>query len=241
MRILRLIALATILCTFSGCHADQADLTDPATESDSRSEVPAAGPVADLLQRAEAERGDIQAQYTLGVLLGLGLVSGGEASEAIDWYRRVAEQGDADCKFHLGELYWTGSEAKQVSSSVQDRWIDRLSRLGDPTTPLRVGGDYPMGSAGLTADAEEAFSWFSAAAAEEHVMAWRRLAEMRLKGQGTERSLAHAHMWFSLLAEQGLGNSGIWLTTVRGEMTEAEVAESVRLLEAFRSRSTTGR
>ena len=66
-------------------------------------------------------------------------------------------------------------------------------------------------------------------------MAWRGLAQMRLKGEGTERSLAHAHMWFTLLSESEVGNSSIWLSTVRGEMSEAEVAESERLLEAFRS------
>lgn len=233
MRILTLFTWTALLCTL-GCSGGEA--ANPRT-------MLLEGRVGEAAHafRAAAERGDIQAQYTLGVLLGLGTVPGGEASEAIEWYRRVAAQGNAESKFNLGQLYWTGVEARQPSQRVRDGWVERLARLGEPTTPLRVGGNYPMGSAGLQPDATEAFVWFTLAADGDHAMAWRRLAEMRLKGEGTERSLAHAHMWFSLLAERRLANSGVWLTTVRGEMSETDVAESELLLEAFRSRPTTGR
>lgn len=235
------VTLISLTLAFAGCVSGEAGRTTDAAPDPRASLLAGRIDEAAAASRAAAEAGDIRAQYTLGVLLALGLIPGGEASEAIDWYRRVAEQGDVESKFNLGQLYFTGAEPRDVSERVRDGWVERLSRLGQPTTPLRVGGDFPMGSAGLAADATEAFRWFSAAAEGGHVMAWRRLAEMRLKGEGSERSLAHAHMWFSLLAERRLGNSGVWLTTVRGEMTEAEVAESARLLDAFRNRSTTPR
>jgi uncharacterized protein len=234
-------ALMTLLIAAAGCAAHESESALEAPTDPRPALREGRLDAAAKTSREAAEGGDIGAQYTLGVLLALGLVPGGEPSEAIDWYRRVAEQGDADCKFKLGELYFTGAEPVEVSERVRASWVERLAGLGEPKTPLKVGSDFPMGSAGLPADAAEAFTWFSRAAEGDHVVAWRRLGEMRLKGVGSERSLAHAHMWFSLLAERDLGNAGIWLTLIRGEMTDAEVAESARLLEAFRSRGPTPR
>ncbi len=55
-----------------------------------------------------AERGDVKAQYNLGVMYQLGLGVPQDDQEAVRWYRLAAEQGDASAQFKLGVMYDKG-------------------------------------------------------------------------------------------------------------------------------------
>ena len=46
-----------------------------------------------------AERGDVKARYSLGVMYQLGLGVPQDDQEAVRWYRLAAEQGDASAQF----------------------------------------------------------------------------------------------------------------------------------------------
>ena len=55
-----------------------------------------------------AERGDVKARYSLGVMYQLGLGVPQDDQEAVRWYRLAAEQGDASAQFNLGIAYRQG-------------------------------------------------------------------------------------------------------------------------------------
>ena len=60
--------------------------------------------------RDHASRGDVHAQYWLGLYHSRGCYEGIEQNipEAINWYRRAAEQGDADAQRFLARVYVLG-------------------------------------------------------------------------------------------------------------------------------------
>ena len=58
--------------------------------------------------KARAEKGDVQAQYSLANYYEHGLGVAMDKNEAVKWYRKAADQGDAQAQFNLGVCYRKG-------------------------------------------------------------------------------------------------------------------------------------
>ncbi len=179
--------------------------------------------------RAAADGGDAAAQFSLGVLTALGQGTARDTAAAIVLYRRSAEQGDARAQYTLGDKYSEGAPARSAGSREIEIWLDRLARLGDATNPLAAGSEYHFGLDGLAADPAEAYYWFSKAAEQDHLMAWRRLGELYARGRGTTQDKVRAHMWFQLCAERGIADAEGWRDHLAARMSPEELAESDRL------------
>ncbi len=188
------------------------------------------------LYREAAEQGHAGAQFSLGVLTALGKGVTRDTEDAVRLYREAADRSDGRAQYTLGEKFNQGVQARTAEPPHADLWLKRLARLGESTNPLAVGSDYHFGMDGLAADAAEAFSWYSKAAEQGHVMAWHRLGEMHATGRGTPKDLVRAHMWFTLCAEQGLGNSEAWRDYLAVRMSPEQIAESEKLANETRPR-----
>ena len=57
-----------------------------------------------------AEKGNAEAQYTLGLVYDKGESVPEDDAEAVRWYRRAAEQGYAEAQNSLGEIYFNDGE-----------------------------------------------------------------------------------------------------------------------------------
>ena len=181
------------------------------------------------LYREAAEQGHVGAQFSLGVLTALGKGVTRDTEEAVRLYREAADRSDGRAQYTLGEKFNQGVQARTSGPPDTDLWLRRLARLGESTNPLAVGSDYHFGVDGLAADVAEAFSWYSKAAEQGHVMAWRRLGEMHATGRGTPEDFVRAHMWFTLCAEQGIGDAEAWRDYLAARMSPEQIAESERL------------
>ena len=162
-------------------------------------------------------------------------LSNQDFAEAVRLYREAANHSDGRAQYTLGEKFDQGVPARTAEPSRTDLWLTRLARLGESTNPLAVGSDYHFGMDGLAADAAEAFSWYSKAAEQGHVMAWRRLGEMHATGRGTSQDLVRAHMWFTLCADQGIGGSEVWRDHLAARMSPDEIAKSEELANETRA------
>ena len=109
--------------------------------------------VSDWEKKARA--GDAMAQNIMGLAYKCGMGVKQNHAASIQWFRRAAEQGEADAQFNLGRLY--GSE---------------------------VDGMYKNGRAAPANDAE-AFKWYRLAAEQGHTQAQVRLAQLFCKGLTT--------------------------------------------------------
>jgi TPR repeat protein len=88
---------------------------------------------------------------------------GGQADikQAVDWFRKAAEQGHAKAQYQLGELYRKGQGVEQ-DFKLAAKWYRKAAERGIPQAQLFLGVFYTHGQ-GVTADPVEAYVWFQVA------------------------------------------------------------------------------
>jgi len=166
--------------------------------------------------RSAAGRGNAAAQVSLGMLCENGSGVAKDLSEALDWYRKAAEQGDkdglgrleqyagagnsSDAQKKLGRLYETGHGVRQnCKESV--KWYSKAAGQGDSEALNKLeqlagrgnspDAQYALGQMyeaghGVSEDLEVAVSWYGRAAGQGHPEALKALE--RVAGQGNTSS-----------------------------------------------------
>ena len=70
------------------------------------------------------------AQFNLGFMYANGQGVQQDYAEAVKWYRRAADQGDADAQFNLGIVYEKGQGVQQNYAEAA-KWYRRAADQGD--------------------------------------------------------------------------------------------------------------
>jgi len=154
-------------------------------------------------------------------------------AEAVKWYRKAAEQGDADGQCNLGVMYENGYGVTQDYAEAV-KWYRKAAEQGYARAQCSLGVMYQSGN-GVTWDNEEALKWYRKAAEqgyaraqcnlgcyycaaidEEEAVKWYRkaaeqgdaraqnnLGYMYQKGYGVTQDYAEAVKWYRKAAEQG--------------------------------------
>ena len=68
--------------------------------------------------RAEAEKGDVKAQFILGLMYNSGSGVSQDLAVAVNWCRKAAEQGNATAQAQLGEAYKHGRGVPSVVFAI---------------------------------------------------------------------------------------------------------------------------
>ncbi len=128
--------------------------------------------------------------------------------DAMRWYGRAAEAGDAEAQFYLGYMHDRGLHgANDVSEALV--WYRRAAAQGDVRAQFRLGllfdGD-PL----LPRDPERAQGWYEAAAAQGHAEARFNLARLVETDDA-----ARAVKLYTLAAEAGVGQAAFNLALLR--------------------------
>lgn len=82
----------------------------------------------------QAEQGDLESQFQVGLLYGLGCGVAADSALAASWYRKAAEGGHAMAAYELGMAYDQGDGLPQdpVEAYV---WYSVAAERGNPTAP----------------------------------------------------------------------------------------------------------
>ena len=112
--------------------------------------------------RRAAERGDTEAQITLGSLYMEGEGVPKDEAEAVRWYRMAAEQGNATAQFFLGVMYVNGDGVPQDATEAV-RWYPMAAEQGNANAQFNLGSMYEHGS-GVGRDFIRAHKWYNLAA-----------------------------------------------------------------------------
>lgn len=137
-----------------------------------------------------AARGDVQAQYYLGL-------SHEYSPEAAKWLRKAAEKGHAKAQYFLYSLYRDGLGVTQDPAQAS-HWLHKAAVGGSDSAQYSLGLESAMaGNHG------EAAIWHRLAAAQGHDKAQMELGRLYREGLGVERDFVRAYMWFTLAAESG--------------------------------------
>ena len=156
----------------------------------------------DFLEIKElAERGDVEAQNSLGKCYDRGDGVGKDLAEAVRWFRKAAEQGNAKAQFNLGLSYAQGDGVgKDLVEAA--RWYRKAGEQGEAKAQFNLGLLYAQGD-GVAKDLPEAARWFRKSAEQEEAKAQNILGLFYARGDGVGKDLAEAARWFRKSAEQG--------------------------------------
>lgn len=164
------------------------------------------GEARDLMQAAywtkcAADRGNVHAQFNIGLSFSIGDGVMPDASEAAKWYRLAADQGHPQAQFNLGKAYADG-EGVLPNLTEAVRWYRLAADQGYAPAQTNLGYAYSNG-AGIGPDPTEAIMWYLCAAKQGYPEAQLNLADAYSRGRHVPQDPAKAAAWYRLAAEQG--------------------------------------
>ena len=118
------------------------------------------GDIASIKRKAEA--GDAAAQVSLGDAL----ASSFHASEALDWYRKAAAQGNVQGQYHVGDMLLFGAAGIPQSLAVQPNQTEAIRWTFMAATNFHAHACWNMGKAlrqglGVRTNLVAAYAWLS--------------------------------------------------------------------------------
>ena len=121
--------------------------------------------------------------------------------EAVECYRKAAEQRYVAAQNDLGYIYMNGYGVKKDYGEAV-RWYRKAAEQGNATAQNNLGYMYRNGY-GVTKDYGEAVRWYRKAAEQGEVAAQYNLGYMYQNGYGVEKDLTQARYWYQKAADQG--------------------------------------
>jgi TPR repeat protein len=85
--------------------------------------------------------------------------------QAVSWYRKAAEQGDADAQFGLGTMYFNGRGVPQDYAQAVS-WFRKAAAQGDAKAQNSLGVMYANGQ-GVPQDAAIAYALYNLSATND--------------------------------------------------------------------------
>ena len=145
--------------------AQAVGLANPAPNADAAYAAYQHGDYATVLRLAGplAANGDARAQSMLGLVYYRGRGVPQDLNEAVEWFRRAADQRDAAAQFYLGVMYSEGQGVPQDYAEAV-KWYRLAADQGDAQAQYNLGLVYANGEAGQS-DSISAYVWFNLATA----------------------------------------------------------------------------
>jgi predicted aspartyl protease len=136
-----------------------------------------AGDAQALVQlRNLASRGDVIAQFNLGVIYENGEGVPKDTELAAQWYRKAAEQGDAAAEYQLGWMYEAG-EGVARNDALAAHWYRKAAEQGHADAEFSLASLYKDGR-GVPKDSALAAHWYRKAAEQGDTSAQAALERM---------------------------------------------------------------
>jgi TPR repeat protein len=125
----------------------------------------------------------------------------GDYPQAVKWFRKAAEQGNAFAQFNLGQIYTQGKGVPQDYAEAV-KWWRKAAEQGNAPAQYNLGVMYLHGQ-GVRQDYAQAVKWYRKAAEQGYAGAQNNLGYMYGLGLGVRQDYVTALMWVNLAAAQG--------------------------------------
>lgn len=143
---------------------------------------------------------DRDAQFQIGYMYNNGWGTARSYSDAVYWFRKSAEQGNARAQNSLGVMYRLGHGVKQSDAEAAS-WYKRAADQGNYYAQSNLAFLYKKGF-GVTKSDSEAAYWYRKAAEQGYADSQVDLGLMYENGTGVQQSYADAMMWYRKASEQ---------------------------------------
>lgn len=164
--------------------------------------VMAGGDTNDLEKlKKDAERGNAEAQFSLGVKYYKGKDVTKNLREAARYFKLAADQGNASAQSWLGECYFDG-EGVQQNYQEAVKYLKLAAEQGKSRAQYYVGYCYSNGK-GVPVNYEEAAKYYKQSADQGYSYAQVGIANLYQRGDGVPLDYNEAAKYFKLAAEQG--------------------------------------
>jgi hypothetical protein len=155
--------------------------------------------------RADAERGDMEAQYELGLCYRAGDGVAENPSLAFNWIYKSANQGYVKAQLLIGAYYSIGyGVEKNLTKSAY--WVRKAAEQGNAQAQWGLGECYRNGE-GVEIDDSQSVYWYQKAAQQGLSYAQNSLGKCYKVGRGVDQDYAKALYWLSKAANQGIDES----------------------------------
>jgi len=118
-------------------------------------------------------------------------------SEALKWYQKAADQGDANAQTNLGLMYEYGCGVDKSESKAK-KWYQKAANQGLARAQYNLGDLYHN-----VRFYSEALKWFEKAADQGYASAQNNLGNMYHNGRGVAKNFHQALEWYLKAANQG--------------------------------------
>jgi TPR repeat protein len=154
------------------------------------------------------------------------------------WYRKAAEQGDAQKQFNLGFMYWLDGNNVEAAN-----WYRKAAEQGHLLAQADLGDMYRDGK-GIPQDYAEAAKWYRRAAGNDtaegrgmtstKAMSQNQLGTLYEKGLGVRRDYAEAAKWYRSAVRSGPGGGAavfsMYFLCMAGKSTRQDCADAAEWL-----------
>jgi hypothetical protein len=177
--------------------------------------------------RARAERGEVEAQYQLGLALVRSTNVKMDLAQGLAWIRKAAEQGYADAQCELGDMYFRGQGILKDDARTLAWWL-KAAEQGHAECQNSAGVYYHWGR-GVPRDDAQALAWIRKAAEQGHPLALHNLGLAFVEGWGVPLDVVEAYKWQTLAIARANYNQRFFMEEtskkINQKITPAQVAE----------------
>ena len=140
-----------------------------------------------------------------------------EYKQALEWFKKAANQGNATAQYYLGEMYDTGYYGVTQDYTKAVEWYQKAANQGNTTAQVRLGYIHKNGN-GVTQDYVKAVEWYQKAANQGDAYAQNNLGLMYENGNGVTKDYTKALEWYQKAANQGNASAKTNLTNLQKKM-----------------------
>jgi TPR repeat protein len=188
------------------------------------------------LLRPLAQQGDPRAPAVLGLMYMRGQGVQHDDLEAVDWFRKAAEQGDSMGEAWLGFSYFVGFAGVPEDRAEALRWYRKAAKQGNAVGEAGLGMMFMYGVV-VPHDYDQAAMWFRKAAEQGDAEAQNDLGAAYEYGHGVPKDFVLAYMWESLASTSELNvafPAGLARDRLAKQMTPEQIAEAQRLTREWK-------
>ena len=178
--------------------------------------------------KAQADKGNAQAQLQLGSFYVNGIGVAPDAGKAFKWHRKAAEQGLASAQYQVGLDYANGDGVKQ-SRAEATHWFRAAAEQGFGQAQLELGLCYLEGR-GIGQNEVEALKWFRSASGRGLANADYEIGNCYLQGIGVARDIEEGTKWMKQAAEKDVAaaQNSLGLAYERGDGVPKDYVQSYK-------------